>query len=1271
MLRTLFIMKKIILSTLLAFLLFPSFLFSQQKKFLENIYSYIEDPGMFALNQEPGHVPLVPYADLAEALENNREKSWGYQSLNGTWKFLWLENPDLVPSDFYLEKYWDQDWNSIKVPGNWEMQGFGDPMFRNVSQPFRSNPPKIPHDYNPTGCYRRVFTVPESWKDRQVFLRMEAVTSASFVWINGREVGFNEGANEPAEYNISKYLKKGTNTLAVCVTKYSAGTYLEDQDFWRLSGIFRDVSLLAVPKVHIRDYFVTTDLEQDYRDATLNIEAEIKNYTTVTANGYSIKARLFDAEKKQVGPALISGNLMVSGNGNDHVKLISKIENPGKWSAENPELYSLSLELIDPNGKTSEILSTKIGFRKVEVKHQVLMVNGVPVKLNGTNSHMQHPDLGHTMDIETMRKDLILMKQFNVNCVRTSHYPPNIEYLNLADELGMYIVDETGDESHATEFVSTLPEWKNAYIDRVRGMVLRDRNHPCIIFWSAGNESGFGNNICEVIKEGKSLDPTHLFMYGGNTDDVAWKNEVLCEDIIGPRYATPYELRTRIAEVPESQDPRPSFMDEYISVEGNGGGGFDEYWDVIYKYPRISGGAIWDWVSPGIREKIQLLTDESKNHISVAIKGRGKLTEGKFGKAVELSGHDQWIDVYRDPTLDITGHHLTLSLWIFPRKWNGNGQMITKGSYQFGLNQFHKDSLEFFVSDTKKRILKIHLPANWENNWHHVAGICDGSEMAVYIDGEKSESIPFSGFITNKPFPVNIGRFSDMDGQEYPDNLSNALFDRISVYNKDVPVGQLMNPSVQTKQDALLWLECDEVRENGEYYSLGIGGRSYGLIWPDRTPQPELYQVKKSAQPVHVELKDPVNGLVEITNRFAFTNLSNLKTTWELQADGNTIQKGDLNIAAAPSEKISIKIPWQKPVIVPGVIYRLIVSTQLKSNKSFAPEGFEVAWDQLELPWFEAVKTEENKSIPDLKVADSGEKLSILGKNFEYEFSKKTGQLTAMKYLGKNLIREGAKLNVWRAPIANDLDNWSNSTSSLPQKKPGMGNFPAGAWYSYGLDNLRFTLDGFSVISRMSNRIIIDILDHAEGADYRTAFDNHYLYTIDGNGEISISHTITPQGLMPAWLPKIGTQWIIDKQLNNITWYGRGPFENYPDRKTGARIGVYNKNVQDMKEPYLVSQDYGCRTDNRWVRLESEDGTGIQFSGNELFNFSAQVYSTDNLSRARYPYQLTQMDGYAFNFDYATSGLGCTSISVLNKYRVMPQEYHFTMNLKPFKEAKK
>jgi beta-galactosidase len=1257
--------QKFIYLLLISFTLTPQ-ISGQQKPFLEDVYHYIENPSIIDLNQEPFHVPLLPFQTVNEALGNNWSKSASFLSLNGQWKFRWSENPEVSPKDFFTEQFNDKSWDLIPVPSNWEMHGYGDPVFRNIAQPFKANPPFIPHDYNPVGSYRKTFNFPASFKGKQVFLHLESVTSAAFVWVNGKQVGYNQGANEPAEFNITPYLKPGKNLIAINVYKYSDGTYLEDQDFWRLGGIFRNVFLFATPGTHIRDYFVKTDLDNQYQDATLDISAVVKNYEQQASSGFSVRATLYDNQKKHVYSSLLSDKFSVEGINEKEIRLTSKIANPAKWSAEKPNLYHLTLELINTEGKVTEVLYNRIGFKKTEVKNQALLVNGVPVKLNGINSHMQHPDLGHAMDIETIRKDFILMKQFNINCVRTSHYPPNNEYLDLADEYGIYVVDETGDESHATEFISEKPEWTDAYINRVQGMVLRDRNHPSILFWSAGNESGFGNNICQVIKEGKRLDPTRIFMYGGNTDDVAWKNEVPCEDIFGPRYATPYEVKTRIAQVSEAQDPRPSFMDEYVAATGNGAGGLDEYWDLIYEYPRLTGGAIWDYVSPGITEKIRLVTDQSPNNITTSLKSRGKLVPGNFGKGIELSGYDQWIDVYRHPALDISGDQLTLSAWIFPRRFLAPNAIITKGSFQYGLVQDTEQTIEFYLTGNKKVSVKGNLPADWQNKWHHVAAIYDGSEISIFIDGKKIASAPHIGKIANKPFPVAIGHISDEEGQEFTGNTSNSVFDRVSIFSKAIPVEQLMNPTGSLLSESALWLELDEIIENGDFFSMGIGGRTYGTIWPDRTPQPEMYQIKKSAQPVKVELLDATTGKVSVWNRFHFTNLNELNSSWQLLADNQVVQQGTVAIELAPQQKTEITIPYNQPEIVPGKEYRLEVSFTLKANESWAPAGFEVAWDQMELPWRKVnAGTSKNQVTP--VVNDQSDKLIVSGKDFSYTFDKKTGHLISLNFQGKELLASSPRLNVWRAPLANETDQWANGAANLTNRTPGLGYFPASGWYTYGLDKLTYKLDKISY-SEKDNKIFVEVHENAEGISYTTAFENRFVYTVDPYGRITVQHTVTPHGFMPSWLPKTGLQWNMVKDLNNITWYGRGPFETYPDRKTGAKINVFSTNVQDMKEPYLVPQDYGCRTDVRWVNLESADGFGLKITGNKLFNFSAQVYSTDNLTRSRYPYQLKQTDEYTFNLDYATSGVGCTAISVLNKYRVTPQVYEFTTTLEPYKK---
>ncbi len=1264
-------MKNYFVYLLIGFLLLDSAICLSQSKFPNDVYQFIENPEIIEVNQEPGHAPLVAFQSIEKALSKTKDASQGYISLNGVWKFQYSENPASTPTGFFQTKFDDKKWGTITVPGNWEMQGYGDPMFRNVAQPFKSNPPKVPHDYNPVGSYRTAFTIPANWKGKQIFLRMDGSTSATFVWLNGKEVGYNQGANEPAEYNLTPFLMSGKNTLAVQVYKYSDGTYLEDQDFWRLSGIFRDVYLMATPGVHIRDYYITTDLDDKYRNASLVIKADLKNYTDELKNGFRIKASLFGKDHKLVQESVISEVVNLSALENMEIRLNTTIKNPDKWSAEYPNLYHLTLELISDKGKTDEVISASVGFKKVEVKHQALYLNGVAIKLNGVNSHIQHPTLGHAMNVETILKDFVLMKQFNINCVRTSHYPPVQEYLELADELGIYIVDETGDESHATEFVSEKEEWRNAYIERVQKMVLRDRNHPSIIFWSAGNESGSGKNICEVIKEGKRLDPTRIWMYGGNTDDVDWRNEVPCEDIIGPRYPTPYELETRIAQVSESKDSRPSFMDEYVAATGNGAGGLDEFWGLIYKYPRLIGGAIWDWISPGINEKIRLIKDESPRDINTSIKGRAVFAEGKFGKAIELNGHDQWIETYQDSSLDITGSKLTLSFWVYPNKWNGNGTFLVKGDYQYGIVQKDEKTLEFYVTDRKKSVVNCLLPDKWIGNWHHVAGIYDGKELLLYIDGKKVANSPLKGKISNKPFPVSLGYSRENEGSEYTENMSNARFDRVAIFDQAVSIDRLLSDDSQLmKNSSRLWLDFESENITGEYFSMGIGARTYGMVWPDRTPQPELWQVKKSAQPVHAEWKNANKGIVEITNRYPFTNLNELKGTWQLEADNTIIEEGNLDISLEGGEKTEIAIPFTKPEIKSGMAYRLLISFRTKEDKFWAKSGYEVAWDQLDLPWFRPEVMKKTLEVSSINVVEDKSNINVFGSGFTYVFNLETGSLASLNYEGVSLIQKGPVLSVWRAPLVNETDPWANGGSQLKDRQPGMGNGPVNNWFSLGLNQLRFTLDHIQWSKNEDGEIIICVNNHAEGITYRTAFSNSFTYKISANGAMEINHTVTPHGNMPSWLPRVGLKWFLNQSLENVKWSGRGPFENYPDRKTGAKIGLYESKVSEFNEPYLKPQDYGCRTDNQWVSFQNKDGVGLAFSGDQLFNFSAQTYDTDHLTRAQYPYQLRPSDAITFNFDYATSGVGCTAISVLNEYRVLPKVYSFVSKVKPYKLRK-
>ena len=1231
---------------------------AQEHDFLNHVYDFIENTTVYELNQQEGHVPLVPYATTQEALARIIEKSGSYLSMNGTWKFFYAETPEDTPPGFYKAAYNDKNWHSITVPGNWEMQGFGDPQFRNVTTPFKPTPPAIPHEYNPTGSYRRSFELPSTWKEKQVFLRLEKAASASFVWINGKEVGYNEGGQEPAEYNITPYLKPGKNTLAVNVYKYSDGYYLENQDYWRLAGIFDEVWLFAAPPIHLFDWYATTNLDENYRNAILALSVDVRNCSKLTGENYTLRATLYN--NKQVAiQTLTSQKFSILPGSKQTVKFSGNVMNPDKWSAEFPNLYSLVFELVNTSGKREEIISGRIGFKETEIRSQVLYLNGKPVKLNGINSHMQHPDLGHTMNEETIRKDFTLLKQFNINCVRTSHYPPVNEYLDLADEYGIYIVDETGDESHATEYVSELKEWKAMYVERVQKMVLRDRNHPCILFWSAGNESGEGNNICAVIEEGKKLDPTRYWMYGGN----AFAHP--CEDIIGPRYYTPFEMVTLVGMVHDSVDPRPSFMDEYLSVAGNGGGGLDDYWEMIRAYPRSMGGAIWDFVSPGLREKVIALRDDSPSQVPVHAMGRAKLAEGKSGNGIDLNGHDQWVEVYRDKAVEISGNALTLSLWVYPRALNSSaGTLITKGSYQYGIQQIGTDSVEFYVTTGKRNAVRSALPANWINNWHQVVAIYDGQKLGLSVDGQKGREVAATGNIKNLPFPVNIGRNAEIHGQETSVYLCDAVIDQVGIFAHALKPEQLSNPSDELKKQAALWLDFEEMTEQGEFFSIGIGARTYGAIWPDRRPQPEMWQIKKSGQPVTAKLINALEGLVEITNHYLFTNLRDLQTMWMLEANGAIIDRGDLSAEIKPGEKVLVKIHLKKPEVQGRVDYRLLLIFRQKENKPWATAGYEIAWEQFEIPWSRQEVPAEKPAAPAITTEETANSLVVKGSDFDYIFDKKSGLMASMHYQGKEFIRRGPELNVWRAPLANELDQWGSSSSGTTHWGEGFGHMAATDWYTTGLDNLHLLPVSFTYATK-DNQVIVEVKNIMTMTKPSDGFQNEYIYTIDGTGEMAIQHTVIPSGDMPAWLPRVGTEWILDKSLDQVKWYGRGPQENYPDRKSGYRIDKYTSTVQDMKEPYLIPQDYGLRTDNQWVRMLSPEGKGLQFSGDALFNFSAWPYSLDNLTKALYTYQLQSFDGITFNFDYATSGVGCTARSVFNQYRVLPGRFEFVMRVKP------
>ncbi|TAL59742.1 MAG: DUF4981 domain-containing protein [Bacteroidetes bacterium] len=554
-----------------------------------------ENPAVFNINREDPHATLISFDDEKSALEAIQTNSLNYQSLDGIWKFNWVKSPDQRPYWFFKDDYNTHDWKKIEVPSNWQMKGYDVPIYVNIKYPFKKNPPFIGHDWNPVGSYKRNFEVPSGWSNKEVFLHFGSVSSAFYVWVNEKLVGYSQDSKVPAEFNITKYLRKGENSLAVEVYRWCDGSYLEDQDFFRLSGIQRTVFLHARPKTYIADFFAFGDLINNYTDGLLKLDVSIKSMVSETVD-YIVDATLFDGEQKLFNE--LKDIRLTQGSGTIYLN----INLPGikKWSAEKPNLYSLVLSLKDKNGKNFESVSSKIGFRKVEIVNSQLLINGVAILIKGTNMH-EHDDVnGHVISEETILKDIRVMKSNNINAVRTSHYPQQELWYEMCDKYGLYLIDEADIESHGIGYdkdvtLADRPEWAAAHLDRMQRMVERDKNHPSVIIWSMGNEAGDGHNFLNGYKWMKGRDTSRPVQYeraGKETNAPERHTDIWCD-----MYATTEEIESYAKNI---KNDRPGIMCEYAHAMGNSTGNLQDYWDIIEKYPKLQGGFIWDWVDQGI-----------------------------------------------------------------------------------------------------------------------------------------------------------------------------------------------------------------------------------------------------------------------------------------------------------------------------------------------------------------------------------------------------------------------------------------------------------------------------------------------------------------------------------------------------------------------------------------------------------------------------------------------------------------------------------------------
>lgn len=545
-------------------------------------------------NTEPPRAHFVPAPDRAVAAAPDALVNPWRQSLNGRWKFNYSDSPSGRPEKFFETGFDASDWPEIEVPSNWERHGYGYPIYVNVPYPFEIDEPNVPTEDNPVGSYRRDFEVPAVWSGRDIFIEFGAVSSAMYLWVNGEYVGYSEGSKTPSEYNITEYVSEGANTVAVEVYRWSTGSYLEDQDFWSLSGIQRDVNLFARPKARVRDYFVHAGLVNDYRDGDFQIDIDLVN-NMGEARELAIAVQVSDGDDTYVD----STALIVVKPGESTHTVVGGIPEVRQWSAEIPNLYSLLIETED--GENREVITQKIGFRTSEIINGRYLVNGHLVKLKGVNLHEHHEVTGHVVDEETMLADIRLMKGANMNSVRNSHYPQPERWYELASEHGLYMVDEANIESHGYGYdhdktLGNKPHWMDHHLDRTQRMLERSKNFPSVVIWSLGNEAGDGVNLGATYKWIKSRDLSRPVQYETEGDI----------ELVGERHSdfhsSMYWRHWNLEEYAQTHNDRPFVLIEYSHAMGNSLGNLTEYWDVINSHDTLSGGFIWDWVDQGLLE---------------------------------------------------------------------------------------------------------------------------------------------------------------------------------------------------------------------------------------------------------------------------------------------------------------------------------------------------------------------------------------------------------------------------------------------------------------------------------------------------------------------------------------------------------------------------------------------------------------------------------------------------------------------------------------------
>ena len=1026
-------MRRVLLSIVMVLVL--SVATAQQRE-------YWEQPEVFEINRLPARATLMPYASADDALAGG-ESQW-VMDISGEWKFHWSATPADAPVGFEKVGYDDSNWGVMPVPGNWELNGCGVPIYTNVTYPFPKNPPFIPHDDNPTGCYRHNFDIPAEWEGRRIVLHFESGLAAMYVWVNGIEVGYAEGTKTAVEFDITDMVNSGTNTLAVKGLRWADGSYLEDQDFWRLSGFDRAVKVYTTDKVRIADMFVVADLDKNYKTGLYTSTVTLANDTDSAFSG-TLELSLVERSGRSV--ARLSRSVLIPARAATDVEFSRSIAKVLLWSNEQPNLYTTVVALRGADGATIEATSCRTGFRKVEIREGQLLLNGKRLMINGVNIHEHNPKTGHVVEKELVLKDIALMKQFNINAVRTSHYPQPTLLYDLCDEYGILVVDEANIEAHGcgTDFHSSYPdfhpshreEWKGAHHDRVRAMVERDKNHPSVILWSMGNESSDSEVYGEMYEWIHKRDRTRFVQleqgYGGPHTD-----------IVCPMYPDMNDFR-RYAERTDMR--KPYIMCEFAHAMGNSTGNFREFFDIMEGHPHMQGGFIWDWVDQGI----------------------------------DAAGRD--------------GRHY----------WAYGGDF---GAWMY----------------------------------HHDENFC-----------------------------------------------------------------------------------CN------------------GVVSPDRTPHPGLYEIKKVYQDIEFELLD--SGKLRIYNNHLYNNLSDYIILYEVLCEGESVVREEVSqVKCAAGRSVDVELgTWSYNA---DKEYMLNLYALQREERTLIPARHIVASEQIALSDYDYTLATPEGAL-DVERGDGW--LVAYAGDTGVLFNTKSGRLERYVAGDRDVMSQLPEAWFWRAPTDNDFGAGFQRTANVWRTNRGR------------------TVD--SSVEEYENRVVVRNV--REIVDAPSLFTTTYTFMADGALRVDVEWE--RKGEFVPELPRLGMRMILPEEYTNITYYGRGPWENYSDRKESAFVGLYEQSTSEQLFPYVRPQESGNKCDVRWLELTDDKGIGLRIEGLQPLSVSAMPYRAEDLDPGLTKKQMHYSDieprrEVVLQVDLAQRGLGGDNswgAQPHDEYRLTGDRYSYGYVIRP------